>query len=496
MFPFHRRSICLAVVWTFQFFSLFYCMDFMVALFPPMQWLFMLVSYGVVLSLLSSSQEPAFKIGWLLLILPFPLVGGSIFLLLRGKHPEEDTMSGILKQQLQQFFLCDKLPPLPYQPDAVAQLHYLQQHAHCAGFLGCKSTYLPTGVAFFAAMVEQIQIGKKYIFLEYFILSKGIFWNTILKLLQEKCNEGLIIRLLYDDAGSFFTLSQQYPHYLRSLGIQVQRFRPLYPVLSSKLNHRDHRKLLIIDGTVAFTGGMNLSDEYIHETQPFGYWKDSALLVEGKGAWAMTVMFLAMWEKCSGEPQSYPSFYPEKCPVFSEMSVVVPYTNVLSDSAPVGQATFLNMIARAKRYIHITTPYLILDTASQTALCNAARSGIEVSIITPAIPDKKLVFQVTRAFYPPLIEAGVKIYEFTPGFMHGKLVIVDGVFATVGTINLDFRSLFLHYENAVWLWCAPCLSGMEEDFQDAMAQSSLYQEEKNRLLNMVRSVLRVFAPFM
>ena len=306
--------------------------------------------------------------------------------------------------------------------------------------------------------------------------------------------------MLYDDFGCMFTLPRDYNETLMQKGIQCRVFNRLMPVMSLRLNNRDHRKLLIIDGKAGFTGGINLADEYINVRERFGHWKDSAILLEGDAVWSMTVMFLTMWDNIANWDENFEYFRPPAAPVRPWTGYVQPYTDTPLDREAVGQAVYLNMIAKAKNYIYITTPYLVIDTATNTALCNAAKSGVDVRIITPHIPDKRYVFEVTRAHYPPLLEAGVQIYEYTPGFIHAKNFVVDDRFATIGTVNLDYRSLFLHFEDGVWLCEAPCIRDIRKDFEETFTRSepcSLRQfKHLNILLQLYRSILRVFAPLM
>lgn len=463
------------------------------------------VSYAVAIYLLNSSVEPAFKIAWLLLLLPFPLVGGSIFLLLRGQGlrnhralkrmqiSQQEGMHAPYESGLE----VEYPKEMPYLAEGKLQIHYLAQEANCIGYHHCHTVYYPWGQEVVPEILTALRQAKSYIFLEFFLVAEGKFWGEILDVLKQKAREGVEIRLIYDGAGCFFSLPPDYPRYLATFGIQCSVFHPLYPVLSTRLNHRDHRKMLIVDGVWAVTGGINVSDEYINEKERFGLWKDSVLTVEGKAVWSMTVMFLTMWRYCTGEEESFFHFFPKKFPFFQETAIVLPYTNTILDHGAVGQAVFLNLISQAKRYIHITSPYLILDTASQTALCQAAKSGIQVQIITPNIPDKKLVFQVTRGFYPLLQESGVEIYQFTSGFIHGKTVVVDDVFATVGTVNLDFRSLFLHFENGVWLWQSETIAEIEQDFQHTLLESTLQERQsESSCSKLVSSILRIFSPLM
>lgn len=491
--------LCLAL--SAQLFLVLYSMLFFSEHFLWLRLLLHGISYGVVLWLVSSSVEPAFKISWLLVLLPFPLLGGCLFLLLQGQgmgsHLALEKMRATLQRE------CSSLPLsqredvsfLPYGAEAAPQLYYLQEVADCRAYTGSQCRYFSSGEAALPEILRALQGAKSYVFLEFFLVREGLFWDSILEILQKKVAEGVEVRLIYDGAGCFFSLPRDYPQRLAALGIACQVFHPVYPLLSTRMNHRDHRKMLIVDGTWAMTGGINLSDEYINAWERFGVWKDSVLCLQGEAVWSMTVMFLSMWDYCGGGTEKYLRFFPKKLPFFQETSVILPYTNCICQDATVGQAVLLNLIARARHFIHITSPYLILDTASQTALCQAAKSGIEVVIITPGIPDKKLVFQVTRAFYPLLLEAGVEIYQYSSGFVHGKTVVVDGIFATVGTVNLDFRSLFLHFENGVWLWGADCIQEIEADFQRTLAfsESQSYKASWRAVLS---SVLRIFSPLM
>lgn len=493
------RSVWLVVLWTGEVVGMLTLVWVMAQALPWFGGLLRLFSYGLAFRLMRSSQEPAFKIAWLWLLLPFPLVGGCLYLLLRGRSEKKRiaVMQQRIAEELMGFGFDGMVPSLPYQEDGAPQIYYLEQELHCAGFEGCEAVYLSSGEVLFGAMLEELGKAKRYILIEYFLINEGVFWQELLHILEKKVEAGVDVRVIYDDAGCFFKLGQNFSQQLMELGIQVQVFHPLGGLFSRRCNQRNHRKIMVIDGITAFTGGVNLSDEYINRKERFGYWKDSGVRVTGAAVWAMTVLFLSMWEYCGGKIEKYSSFFPENREFFQETSVVLPYNSIPVDSEAEGQRVLLNLITRAKRYIHITSPYLILDTATQTALCNAAKSGIEVVIITPHIPDKKLVFQVTRAFYGVLMEAGVHIYEFTPGFIHEKNVVVDGVFGTIGTVNLDFRSLFLQFENGLWLWNSPCLEEMERDFQQTRSLSQGYEAEKcNVILGVVRSILRLLSPLM
>jgi len=467
-------------------------------------WCCIFASVAAALAIICSRMDPAYKIAWLLIVLPFPVFGGFFYLFVgSGTLPKRLRlrMQSILDKSelaLREDFKSDDL--LPLGGDASGQAHYLEQHAACPAYTNTETEYFPLGDMAFPRMLEELEKAEHYIFLEYFIIRPGVFWDSILAILEKKAAQGVDVRVLYDDAGCMFTLPRDYDQELQKKGIKCQVFNRFVPVMSLRLNNRDHRKLMIIDGKVGFTGGINLSDEYINLQERFGHWKDSAILLDGDAVWSMTIMFLSMWDNCCGLDEDFEPFRPPVAPVRPWTGYVQPYTDTPLDRETVGQAVYLNMIAKAKKYIYITTPYLIIDTALNTALCNAAKSGVDVRIITPHIPDKRYVFEVTRAHYPPLLDAGVKIYEYTPGFIHAKNVLVDDRFATVGTVNLDYRSLFLHFENGVWLCETPSIREIRKDFEQTLqvCESITPRRAKhlNLLLQLYRSILRVFAPLM
>lgn len=472
--------------------------------FTQFYWVCIFVSFLAALGIVSSRSDPAYKIVWLVLILPFPVFGGMIYMLFGGsRHPGwlkkamhviDEKMARTLKSD----FKADTL--LKVGADAAFQARYLESRAHCPVYDNSRTTYFSIGEDCYEQMLLELKKAQRYIFLEYFIIQEGQMWDGILEILKEKAARGVDVRVMYDDMGCMFTLSKDYREKLEEMGIRCCVFNRFLPVMSLLLNNRDHRKLCVIDGTVAFTGGINLADEYINRCEKFGHWKDSGLMVEGDAAWSMAVMFLTLWDRAVKSDEDYEVFRPEAFRVSDAAGYVQPYTDSPLDDEAVAHTVYLNMISKAEKYIYITTPYLILDTATNTALCNAAKAGVDVRIITPHIPDKQSVFHVTRAHYPPLLEAGVKIYEYTPGFIHAKNFVVDDQFATVGTVNLDFRSLFLHFENGVWMCQTPCIQDIKEDFLQTLKKSEKVSLRKSRRLNMLvqfhRSVLRLFAPLM
>jgi len=442
-------------------------------------WVCIAVSLVAVIRIVNNRMEPGYKIAWIVPIMVFPIFGGLLYFMLGGNkmtrrmRKKLDGMDMKMKQLLSPDFHAEHLAV--HGLNAVTQARYMEQYAFSPVYGNTASEYFKLGDDVFPAMIKELRAAKAYIFLEFFIIHPGIFWDSVLEVLEEKAAQGVEVRVMYDDMGSVFCLPRHYDKLLQKKGIRCLAFNRFIPVMSLRHNNRDHRKLCIIDGHTAFTGGMNLADEYINREDRFGHWKDSMIGLKGEAVWSMTVMFLAMWDFNSDGEEAYESYRPRALPpeamVVGEKEFVQPYMDSPLDHEAVGETVYLNLITKAKRYIYITTPYLIISNAVQSALTCVAKTGVDVRIITPHIPDKKTVFQLTRSHYLPLLEAGVRIFEYTPGFMHAKNFAVDDRYGTVGTINLDYRSLFLHFENGVFLYHTPSVLDIKRDFLDTQAKS-------------------------
>ena len=464
-----------------------------------------LLSLLITLGIINSKSNPAYKIAWLIPILLFPVFGGLVYLLfgsdrtgrylrkkLQGIGTEMDNVIGEAHRRSG----AEQLPP-----DAANQSRYISHCAYCPPYQNTTTEYLPLGEVKFERMVEELKKAKHYIFLEYFIIQEGKMWNTILDILRQKAAEGVDVRVIYDDMACIMILPTGYDRTLEQMGIKCRIFNPFVPILSSRFNTRDHRKICVIDGNVGFTGGINLADEYINAYEKHGHWKDTSILLKGEAVFNLTVMFLSMWDYLDGTTgkTDYSRYYPT---VWDENAkgYVQPFADNPLDDEAVGETVYLNLINKAKRYVYITTPYLILSSEMFTALTSAAKCGVDVRIITPHVPDKWYVHAVSRSHYQPLIEAGVKIYEYTPGFIHAKTFVVDDDYAVVGTINLDYRSLYLHFECAVWMYQTPSVAQVRDDFFKTQQISQEITLEECRSLSfprrLGRSVLRVFAPLM
>ena len=464
-----------------------------------------LLSLLITLGIINSKSNPAYKIAWLIPILLFPVFGGLVYLLfgsdrtgrylrkkLQGIGTEMDNVIGEAHRRSG----AEQLPP-----DAANQSRYISHCAYCPPYQNTTTEYLPLGEVKFERMVEELKKAKHYIFLEYFIIQEGKMWNTILDILRQKAAEGVDVRVIYDDMGCIMILPTGYDRTLEQMGIKCRIFNHFVPILSSRFNTRDHRKICVIDGNVGFTGGINLADEYINAYEKHGHWKDTSILLKGEAVFSLTVMFLSMWDYLDGTiaKTDYSRYYPT---VWDENAkgYVQPFADNPLDDEAVGETVYLNLINKAKRYVYITTPYLILSSEMLTALTSAAKCGVDVRIITPHVPDKWYVHAVSRSHYQPLIEAGVKIYEYTPGFIHAKTFVVDDDYAVVGTINLDYRSLYLHFECAIWMYQTPSVAQVRDDFFKTQQISQEITLEECRSLSfprrLGRSVLRVFAPLM
>lgn len=463
-----------------------------------------LIALILTMVIVSKPDDPAYKIAWIIPILAAPLFGVTLYLMFGGSHPSrrmkrnlrmvERAMKTNLKQDLS---ILDRLEQ--ENPSTEAQAYYLASKAYCPVYVNTKTAYFSAGETCYARMLEDLQKAEHYIYLEYFIIERGKMWNQILEILRAKVVEGVDVRVIYDDFGCVTKLPSGYYKKLESMGIRCRPFNPFVPIMSPLLNNRDHRKFLIIDGRVGFTGGMNLADEYINEASPFGYWKDCGIRLEGDAVWSMTIMFLSLWNmirKDSGQEQ----MLPPATELLPERGYVQPFTDSPLDQERVSETVFLSMIGKAKKSVYIMTPYLILDSAMQASLRVAAKSGIDVRIITPGIPDKKYVYAVTRANYDELLEAGVRIYEFMPGFIHSKVVCVDLESAVVGTVNMDFRSLYLHFEDGVFLYKTESVQAVAEDFMDTLPHCREVQlqqhRERSAIVRIAEMCLRVFSPLM
>ena len=465
------------------------------------------VTAVMVLYLLNSKMDNSAKITWMVVIALFPVVGVPLFFYVKSNFGHNILrkrlleLEDVLRTQLpQNESVVRKLEAS--EPGAASLATYL--YGRGGGFPVYENTamtYFPSGEAKFEELLRQLETAEKYIFVEYFIIDEGLFWGRVLEVLARKAAAGVDVRVMYDGTCEFSTLPRDYPKRLEKLGIRCKVFSPVMPFVSTHYNYRDHRKILVIDGRVGFTGGVNLADEYINHVEKYGRWKDAAIMLKGEGVRSLTALFLQQWSILR-EPE-LEQFLNEPIPVpENAKGFVTPYGDCPLDGERVGEMVYIDLLNRAQKYVHIMTPYLILDGEMELALRFAAERGVDVHLILPGVPDKKFAYSLAKTHYAALLKSGVKISEWTPGFVHAKVFVVDGKEAVVGTINLDYRSLYHHFENAVWMVDTACIPDIERDFQTTLEQCRTVEPTRESiwknhpLLHAMGVVLKAIAPLM
>ena len=445
-------------------------------------------------------QNPSIKLTWVVLILAAPIFAIPLYFfvnmelghrLAHHRHQEIKEKTAPLARQDQ-----TALSQLPAGSRELAD--YMWRQGNFPVCRNTEATYYPLGDDVFQEMLDQLERAEHFIFLEYFIIEEGYMWGRILRILEQKVQEGVEVRVLYDGTCAVALLPYGYPEQLEAIGIRCKMFAPLRPLVSTHYNNRDHRKILVIDGKVAFTGGINLADEYINRKVRYGHWKDNAILVRGEAVRSFTTMFLQMWNTQEWKLEDLTP-YLKTFPVEGR-GLFIPYGSCPYDADRLAEMVYMDLINRARHYVHIMTPYLVIDNEMATALTFAAKRGVDVALILPHIPDKKYMFALAKTYYPQLLEAGVRIFEYTPGFVHAKLLVSDGCRAAVGTINFDYRSLYLHFECGVYMEDAPAVGQVEQDFLDTLTkcQEATLAQWKSRSLGsrLTGYVLRLFAPLL
>ena len=461
----------------------------------------------VVLVIVNRWTNPANKLSWTFIILLSPVLGLLLYMIFGRSSLTKKTqerMDSVNREVSACLYQTPEIKEQLAREDlsVYRQSRYINDWAGFPLYHNTSTKYYSCGEEMFPDMLAALESAEHFIFLEYFIIEEGHMFHQIEDILEKKVKEGVEVRLIYDDVGCIGTLPPRYYKQLQKKGIKCAAFNPFRPLLSVIMNNRDHRKIFVVDGAVGFTGGINLADEYINEVKRFGYWKDTGVRIEGEAVWSLTSMFLSMWNYIVHSTEDYSRFMPaqhQKAP-FENDGFVQPYGDSPLDHENVGENIYLNIINRAKNYVYIFTPYLIIDHEMLTALCNAAKDGVDVRIVTPGIPDKKMIFLLTQSYYAPLIQSGVKIYQYTPGFIHAKCFVCDDEIATVGSVNLDFRSLYLHFECGVFFYRSAVVAQVKEDCLNTFACSEQMTAEfcRNRPVpvRLLQSVLRLLAPLL
>ena len=466
----------------------------------------------VIISIINREMNPEYKIPWVVIALVIPFFGAALYVMFSSRRLSKretrflrriNEAADIAATEAFESLDCDNdilEPPDPYAAGKITSL--LGDDPGAMIFSGTESEYFPLGELMLEQMLCDMSRAEKYVFLEYFIIDEGEMLDRILSVLTKRVERGVDVRILYDDIGSMKTLPANFPEKLSRLGISCLRFSKVTPRVSAIHNNRDHRKICVIDGEIAYTGGINIADEYINARDRFGHWKDAGIRVYGHAALGFTKLFLSMWDFTVGTVSNYSEFFADyKCAVKGDGGRYIPFG---SGPAPVytrhsGKHAFLNLINQAHKYVYITTPYLIIDYTLTEALRCAALRGVEVVIITPASADKRLVKVMTKSSYPALMEAGVKICEYAPGFIHEKLLVCDDAYAVVGSINFDYRSLVHHFEAALWLYKSPTVIKIKEEFLKTLSVSVEIDVDEARLSffeRIVRNLIRLFAPLL
>lgn len=489
-----------------QFFALVFFVSYFSTRFLPIYYLLVLLSFVVSIIVVNRDSDSSSKILWVLVIMALPFFGGIMYLFFGERKIPKSLM------------IKDRQAYSDYKQYAKNNIRVLMSDkgdyildkmttlAWSSGFFpvfsNCHIKYFSTGEEQYQDILIELEKASSFIFLEFFIINHGMMWNTILQILIDKARIGVDVRLIYDDFGSITYLDSNYPEYLNSLGVKCIKFNPVRPQLAMQMNNRDHRKILVIDGRVAFTGGCNISDEYINTKIRFGYWKDMGLKFSGQAVETFTISFLQIWNYQAAWKSSYSSFVLPSSYFSSyvDKGYIIPFSDSPTDNSNTGKNMHLSMLNMARNYFWITTPYLILDSEMINALILAVNSGVDVRIVVPGIPDKKLVYQVTKANYEILIKNGVKIYEYTPGFIHGKVCLSDDRTALVGSVNMDSRSYYLHYECGVWMRDTSCIQSIKNDFISIFSDSELIQlqdvQSISYFVKLARNFLKVFSPLL
>ena len=442
---------------------------------------------------------------WIIPVLIFPILGGALYVIFKNSHLSKKVLARLQSEEKQAGLISYHTDGARTRlekstRDIQIQSRYIHNIGYPA-FINTKTQYLSPGEKMFERMLDDLKNAERYIYMEYFIIGEGKMWGDILSVLEQKAAQGVDVKVIYDGFGCLNTLPNDYYKQLRQKGIGCIEFIPLVPLLTNLMNNRDHRKITVIDGRVGYMGGVNIADEYINAENRFGHWKDCGLRLEGEAVISLAVMFSTMYNALSQK---------EKCDIAKLRpqgdicrcdGIVQPYSDTPLDKEQVGRGIYLGMITRAKRYIYICTPYFIVDNEILTALLLAAKSGVDVRIITPFQGDKWYVHMTTRSYYRQLIDGGIKVYEYTPGFIHSKLLVCDDETASVGTVNLDYRSLYLHFECGVWLAECDSVADIKSDIVDTMEKSEIitdksFQLKLSGLQRLISAVIKVFAPLM
>ncbi len=455
---------------------------------------FMVLSMIMAVIIITRKENNAYRLIWMFVLIIFPFFGGVLYILFANKKigSLSEKKVGDFKKRIPDdtsFSLTNGDEELySLSPVYKRESRYVKNMTGFSAYKNTSVEYFDNGEDFYRDAIREAKNAKKFIFIQYFVIDQGMWWNRVLEVLREKVKEGVDVRVVFDDMGSIAVLPRYYERTLKNWGIKAMAFNKIRLHINPRLNFRDHRKIFNIDGNICYTGGVNFADEYANDLIRFGYWKDDAVKLTGSGVWNSTLMFLRNWDCITGDVDILENFVPSV--KGEDNGYVQMFDDSPLDNKTIAEDTYLQIINNAKKYVWITTPYLILDESIQSALIIAAKSGVDVRIITPHYPDKKSVFEVTRSNYEPLLQNGVKIYEFTPGFIHSKNFIADDEIAVVGTTNLDYRSFYLHFELSVLFFLSPVIASLKENFLTTLELSEEIHFGDEGRLPLYRRILR------
>lgn len=498
------RYIVAMLLTIFEIVSIIAIMVILALYVPYFYVAIMITVVAVVIQIIGSNENPDYKVPWLLFVITLPIVGLMIYFIFHQRKLPKRHFKRIKKLHNSLNYDDSKESELLNKDNELiySQIEQLKKISGTHLYMNNDLTYFSLGEEMHKSILEELEKANKFIFLEYFIIEEGIFWNSILDILKRKASEGVEVKVVYDDIGCMNTLPGNYFKQLRKIGIEAVLFSKLKGQADGEFNNRSHRKILVIDGKVGFTGGVNIADEYINEKEVYGHWKDTGIKIEGSAVNELTKIFLLDYyinikKEVQIDFSSYYNNYQSK----ENTSYVIPFGDGPNPiyERQVGKTVIMNILNQATKYVYITTPYLIIDNELMRCIENTALRGIDVRIIVPHIPDKKLVFEMTKSNYEILIKSGVKIYEYTPGFIHSKMYISDDKLVMIGTINLDYRSLTHHFENGVLIYKDKCIYNMKEDFILTMNQSKYIDnnlEKDNLIKRFIKSIVRIFSPLL
>lgn len=464
-----------------------------------------IITAAVVLRIYGKHENAAFKMPWIILLLVFPVMGLCIYLLFGHKE--------VVASKRRRFEQLDKklFPLIPQDEQIIKRLEqtdfavanqcrYIKNYGNFPVYQNTDVVFYADAAEGFETQLEELEKAKHFIFMEYHAIEEAESFARLKDVLARKVQEGVEVRLFYDDVGSIGFIDWKFIDRMEEIGVQCMDFNPVLPVLNLFMNNRDHRKITVIDGKVGFTGGYNLADEYFNITHPYGHWKDTGVKLTGDAVKSLTVLFLEMWNAMKETDKDFNKYLPEIAYEAKSDGYVQPYADSPLDDEALGENVYLNMIKHAKHKLYVATPYLIISDEMNRELGLAAKRGVDVRVLTPGIPDKKLVYKITRSYYAGLVRQGVRVFEYTPGFLHEKQVLCDDDCAVVGTINFDYRSLYHHFENGVFLYKCDAIKDIARDFDETLEKcrevTAYYKSGRPAVLRGTQCLLRLFAPLL